>query len=202
MMGTHRSLTIAEERERIALYEAARREERIYTLEVCARSYRRRMQQSLTVAAMSLGLALAALLLTACADDPEPAATERFAPRAPNVATTDHGGAAACGLSLRRMGRRPVPGVVARSVRRRCLPTWGARRVRPVARRGDGAMSWLGSLVSTPRMQAMAAIEGLILDLTEPAYGAINRSRAARARAAETMRQATKRRGRAPDRGR
>lgn len=63
-------------------------------------------------------------------------------------------------------------------------------------------MNWLDSLITTPRMRAAAAIEALILDLTEPAYGAVNRSRAARERATATMRQATKRRGCAPDRGR
>lgn len=54
-------------------------------------------------------------------------------------------------------------------------------------------MSWLESLVNTPQLQAMAAIEGLILDLTEPAYCAINRSREARAKAVRLMRHARRR---------
>lgn len=63
-------------------------------------------------------------------------------------------------------------------------------------------MSWLNSIITTPRMRMAAAIEALILDLTEPAYGAVSRSCATRARATEAMKQATKRRGCAPGRGR
>jgi hypothetical protein len=57
MIG-QRPPTVAEEQEIVARYHAARMEERIYTLGICAAFYRRRMRQSAIVAGVFLLLAL------------------------------------------------------------------------------------------------------------------------------------------------